>query len=304
MSAPDPNDGLAFVLPKLQWMRERRIWPNGSRYLWTDAFGVVLLVSLFRALGQERFLDAARNLVAEVERVLGQARGLRIGEARDQSGQYFHYLAMWLYALGRLGTIDVQYRRRGVELVNAVHDSFLMPNRGIWWKMSDELQRPEERWGFGPLDPALGLVTYRLLDEDALARQIAQLSDLVERDLPARIQHELGFGLMLWLTHFCPAEPWARGQRERSLAGLDALWIEPGGYFCRSAHNRRQKIAFANYGASLGLQATRSHEDRVARLHAFFEGSEAQNDRWHDEAITHVMACVAHFPGDFLIKGT
>ena len=30
----------------LGWMRAERIWPNGPRYLWTDAFGVVLLVSL------------------------------------------------------------------------------------------------------------------------------------------------------------------------------------------------------------------------------------------------------------------
>src|SRR5688572_24378999 len=103
MSAAD-LDGLDYVLPKLQWMREQRIWPNGSRYLWTDAFGVVLLVSLFRALGQERFLHAARTLVDDVERVLGQTRGLRVGEKPDQSGQYFHYIAMWLYALGRLGT--------------------------------------------------------------------------------------------------------------------------------------------------------------------------------------------------------
>ncbi len=34
------------VLDRLAWMRQQRIWPNGRRYLWTDAFGVVLLVSL------------------------------------------------------------------------------------------------------------------------------------------------------------------------------------------------------------------------------------------------------------------
>jgi hypothetical protein len=31
---------------KLDWMRGERIRPDGARYLWTDAFGVVLLVSL------------------------------------------------------------------------------------------------------------------------------------------------------------------------------------------------------------------------------------------------------------------
>jgi hypothetical protein len=34
-------------------MREQRIWPNGLRYLWTDAFGLVLLVSLYRDLHEE-----------------------------------------------------------------------------------------------------------------------------------------------------------------------------------------------------------------------------------------------------------
>src|SRR5690242_19538529 len=36
-----------YVLAKLAFMRKERIWPNGLRYLWTDAFGVVLLVSLY-----------------------------------------------------------------------------------------------------------------------------------------------------------------------------------------------------------------------------------------------------------------
>jgi hypothetical protein len=31
-----------MVLEKLDWMRRQGIWPNGKRYLWTDAFGVVM----------------------------------------------------------------------------------------------------------------------------------------------------------------------------------------------------------------------------------------------------------------------
>jgi hypothetical protein len=45
---------IEYVLAKLRWMREQRIWPNGLRYLWTDAFGLVLLVSLYHELHQER----------------------------------------------------------------------------------------------------------------------------------------------------------------------------------------------------------------------------------------------------------
>jgi hypothetical protein len=70
-----------YVLTKLDWMRTERIWPNGLRYLWTDAFGLVLYVSLYRELGEERWLDEAERLVTDVKRVLGRPRGLRIGEA-------------------------------------------------------------------------------------------------------------------------------------------------------------------------------------------------------------------------------
>lgn len=37
---------LRYVEERLTRMRAERIWPNGLRYLWTDAFGVVLLASL------------------------------------------------------------------------------------------------------------------------------------------------------------------------------------------------------------------------------------------------------------------
>ena len=84
---------VGHVLTKLDWMRAERIWPNGLRYLWTDAFGLILLVSLHRALKDDAYLDEAESLVAEVERVLGRPRGIRIGEAPDRDGQYFHYLA-------------------------------------------------------------------------------------------------------------------------------------------------------------------------------------------------------------------
>jgi hypothetical protein len=36
-------ENIEVVLDKLRWMRQQRIWPNGLRYLWTDAFGLVLL---------------------------------------------------------------------------------------------------------------------------------------------------------------------------------------------------------------------------------------------------------------------
>jgi len=65
---------IGYVLGKLNWMRAERIWPNGLRYLWTDAFGVVPLVSLHVVSGEPRFLEEAEGVVADVDRVLGRAR--------------------------------------------------------------------------------------------------------------------------------------------------------------------------------------------------------------------------------------
>src|SRR3977135_1087639 len=118
---------IEVVLDKLRWMPQQRIWPNGLRYLWTDAFGLVLLVSLHRQLGDRSYLDEAEWLVSEVDRVLGRMRGIRIGEAADRDGQYFHYLAKWLFALGRLGGLKSEYRERAIVLAHDIHRAFVIP---------------------------------------------------------------------------------------------------------------------------------------------------------------------------------
>jgi hypothetical protein len=41
-------DDPRYAVAKLAWMRAQGIWPNGLRYLWTDAFGVVLGVPVGR----------------------------------------------------------------------------------------------------------------------------------------------------------------------------------------------------------------------------------------------------------------
>jgi hypothetical protein len=140
---------IEYVVQKLDWMRKERIWPNGLRYLWTDAFGVVLYISLYRQLAEERWLHAAEALVTDVELVLGRSRGLRIGEAPDRDGQYFHYLAMWLFALARLGDVRPEYRERGIELARSIHPAFVIPQRGVIWKMNEELTAPYPGTGFG-----------------------------------------------------------------------------------------------------------------------------------------------------------
>lgn len=290
---------IPYVLNKLAWMRAQGIWPNGLRYLWTDAFGVVLLTSLYAAKNDRRYLDEAESVVEDVNRVLGRPRGIRIGEASDRDGQYFHYLAMWLYALSVLGRHIPDYRRLGVDLVRQVHDAFLVPGRGVIWKMTEDLSAPYPGFGFGALDAFDGYISYRMLDEGALAREVADMSDLIEQSAPGlRITQDLGLGMMLWMTHFYPDETWALTQKSRCLRTLDAMWCGPG-YFCREPHLPGAKFAFTNYGVSVGLQAVGAMPERVQDLNQFFE-SYRSGDEYDREAITHVMACSSHLPGYLL----
>ncbi len=289
-------DGLDYVLAKLDWMREERIWPNGVRYLWTDAFGLVLLVSLYEALDDKRYLDQAVKLVEDVDSVLGRPQGYRIGEARDRDGQYFHYIAMWLYGLAMLARHVPGAREKGVAIVKAVHPAFLLPGHGVWWKMEEDLSGPYPGYGFGALDAFDGYVSYRLLDETALAGEIAEMKELVDKTAPKlTITQDLGLGMMLWMCQFFPGERWAQIQRERGLLMLDHMWVGDG-YFCREPGLRQVRFAFTNYGVSIGLQAQSVWPDRVRRLNTYFE-SYRSGDHYDRDAITHVMGCCSHFPG-------
>ncbi len=290
-----------YVIARLAWMRAQQIWPTGRRYLWTDAFGLVLLVSLYVESGERQYLDQAEALVADVVRVLGRVRGLRIGEAADRDGQYFHYIAMWLYGLAVLGRHIGDYRSMGVTLVRQVHEAFVLPRRGVIWKMQEDLSAPYPGSGLGALDPFAGYVAYHVLDDGSLAPQITDMRILIEQTAVALdITQDLGLGMMLWITQFFPDEGWAKIQKERCLRTLDKSWSEDG-YFCREPGAGNVKYAFTNYGVSVGLQAVNARPERVRRLNEFFEAYRS-GDAYDRDAITHVMACSSHFPG-YLIRG-
>jgi hypothetical protein len=299
--SPDSLDeSVAWVLARLDWMNRERIWPNGLRYLWTDAFGLVLYVSLYRATGERRWLEQAEELVAAVDRVLGRPSGYRIGEAPDRDGQYFHYLAMWLFALQRLGEHDPAYRDKGIAVARAIHRPFVIPGTGVIWKIKEDLSGPYPGYGLGAMDAFDGYVSYRLLGEQELAPEIAEMKELIDRQYRTLdIDQDLGLGMMLWLAHFFPEEGWAELQAKRSTAALDGLWHDPPGYFGRASYAQQMRIAFANFGVAVGLQAQRLWPDRVAKLNRYFE-TYRSGDEYDREAITHVMACSARLPGALL----
>src|SRR4026208_2023459 len=90
--------------------------------------------------------------------VLGRKRGIRIGEEPDRDGQYFHYLAMWLYARGVLGRYEPACRQKGIALAHDIHGPFVVPGRGVIWKMKEDLSGPYPGYTFGALDAFDGYV--------------------------------------------------------------------------------------------------------------------------------------------------
>jgi hypothetical protein len=150
------------------------------------------------------------------------------------------------------------------------------------------------------MDAFDGYVSYRMLGEAELASEIAEMKALMDDQYRTiRIDQDLGLGMMLWLAHFFPDEGWAKVQHARSIQALDELWMDPPGFFGRASYAPNVRIAFANYGISVGLQAYGQWPERVARLNAYFDAYRS-GDEYDREAITHVMSCSSHQPGALL----
>lgn len=284
------------VKEKLAWMKKKKIWPNGLRYLWTDSFGVLLLSSLYKETKEEHYLNKAREVVAEVDKVLGREKGYRIGEVEGREGQYFHYLTIWMYALYILGKFDKRYHQKAIKIAHDIHPHFIRPGAGVYWKMTEDLSEPDP-YAFGALDHFEGYVIYNLIDPEGLRNEIQQMKEIIDNtNADLDIDQDLGLGMMLWMCQFHPDEEWAKHHHEKSLRDLDRLWIDPPGYFCRQRGRRETKFAFTNYGVSIGLQATRGKIERVNKLNEFFKEYKS-GDHYERDAITHVMECNSHFPG-------
>lgn len=226
IGSPSPRVGrfqqaMESVYGDFSEIRNPEEWspPPGSgghrgRYLWTDAFGVVNLLTMHREYNRagyprtqdNRYLTLARRLIETVHKVLGRTRdgrsplpgateqnplggGLRIGKTEengpDGDGQYHHYLTMWMFALNRmaLASGDMHYNRQAIQLARAIHPKFFIDRKAarprMIWKMSVDLSRPLVS-SEGNLDPIDGFVIFRLLQATATA---AGESDTLEEEI-------------------------------------------------------------------------------------------------------------------------
>ncbi|KAG8417534.1 hypothetical protein J3458_005031 [Metarhizium acridum] len=303
-----------------------------GRYLWTDAFGVINFLTLYKETSMVHYLNLAARLVYSVHDILGRTRdgshrlpgatedapltgGLRIGKVAglgaDCDGQYHHYLTIWMFALNRMSvaTGEPKFNNWAMELGKAIHPHFIVPdvggNKRMVWKIStdmDEVLVPSE----GHLDAATGFAVYRLLqqtadlygkgDELSLRAEIGDYSAIMMR--PGKLAPTSDFldlGMGLWMCQFCLDEPWADKFVETSLRMLrDRLEHSRG-----SLLQRYKRLAFREFGAYLGVRcigADKELQDKVETLIKSWDVSGGHIDE-ELKPISHVTHASALIPG-------
>lgn len=211
--------------------------PGGhrGRYLWTDAFGVLNFLTLYKETGgDQKYLTLAGSLIKTVHAILGYDRGgkarlpgastqnplgggLRIGKVNekgpDGDGQYHHYLAIWMYALNRMSVAsrDRSYNDQAIALARAIHPHFFLDVKAdaprMYWKIAMDMSRPLVA-SEGNLDAVDGYVVFSLLaatagDPGCLAGEMADYQRVIDRKAKHTISNDmLDLGMSLWIAQW------------------------------------------------------------------------------------------------------
>nr|VWO95320.1 Protein-L-isoaspartate O-methyltransferase (EC (L-isoaspartyl protein carboxyl methyltransferase) (Protein L-isoaspartyl methyltransferase) (Protein-beta-aspartate methyltransferase) (PIMT) [Ganoderma boninense] len=235
-----PTDATSWTPPSLAE-------GDRGRYLWTDAFGVLNLLTLGALAPSEGARSAyntlAARLIVAVHNTLGRTRddqhrlpgasdehpmagGLRIGKeaeedspAGDGDGQYHHYLTLWMFALNRMARAsgERRYNDLAIELARAIHPAFVKdrdkPRPRMCWKTSVDLQRAVVD-SEGNLDPIDGYVVFSLLQRDnaedtrVLEREVGEYRKILETKWRRYTSDDpLDLGMTLWTAHWFSGRP-------------------------------------------------------------------------------------------------
>ncbi|EAA59365.1 predicted protein [Aspergillus nidulans FGSC A4] len=263
------------------WVPPQKSGGHKGRYLWTDAFGVLALLTLHAETNRNsnsdiqgstnHYLTLAARLIDTVHNVLGRHRsgtsflpgasesnpvggGLRIGKMDDSGsdgdGQYHHYLTLWMFALNRMSmaTKDPKYNQQAIALAKAIHGPFFINRRSdkprMVWKMTVDLSKPLVA-SEGNLDPIDGFVMFRLLQATA-----------------CHFEGRNGEGEKVLRDEI---EDYARVMKRK-----DEL-LEIRRYLDRSM---KYRLAFREFGTALGLRCMAEQEvekERAVDLRAYSE---------------------------------
>ncbi|CAI4213100.1 unnamed protein product [Parascedosporium putredinis] len=313
-----------------------------GRYLWTDAFGVLNFLTLYKESGQLLYVELAKSLVRTVHDVLGRTRdgtarlpgasnetplkgGLRIGkvdaDGRDGDGQYHHYLTLWMFALNRLAvcTGDEKFNNLAIQLAKAIHPHFVYTtvSRSLCmvWKVSTDLKRVLVA-SEGHLDAATGYVVYSLLQRTAgrlnysfvphsLTTEINeywQMMNRKEKRTMSPSSDTLDLGMGLWMCHLAGNELWANTLGEESLSLAHRVLNPERGFTSRAAGRR---LAFREFGFCLGIQTYGRDRFLAHKVEDVLQFWNEHSETFSDDdlgPISSVMYAAALKPGAFYVR--
>lgn len=307
-----------------------------GRYLWTDAFGVINLITLYQETTNSKYLILARRLVQTVHDVLGKTRdggsrlpgatdqeplkgGLRIGkmaaEGSDGDGQYHHYLTLWMFALNRLAiaTQDPGVNDLALQLAKAIHPKFVTRRQPhgdlrMVWKISTDMEKVLVQ-SEGHLDAATGYAIYRLLQDTAakqtgreklLHDEIDEYFQIMNRKgalTPSDDMLDLGMGL--WICHFFPEEEWSS---KFSSGAIEIAYEVLSENSVQMRNKASRRLAFREFGACLGISCFGGDhflKTRVTALIKFWEDHMEADPNEDLRPISQVMYAAALIPGAF-----
>ncbi|KAL9608356.1 MAG: hypothetical protein Q9167_006812 [Letrouitia subvulpina] len=301
-----------------------------GRYLWTDAFGVINFLTLYKESSDPKYLYFAGCLIASVHDILGSTRngasrlpgvteqnllggGLRIGKedesGPDGDGQYHHYLTIWMFALNRmtLATGDHRYNNQAISLAKAIHPRFFHKRTStqpcMYWKISTDMQRPLIA-NEGNTDPVTGFVVFRILqraanDKSVLSEEIADYERIMNRKGEHKVSKDaLDLGMTLWISHWLHGEPLGKQLQSQCMNRLYELF-EDDGHFLRSTPYR---LAFREFGTCMGMgcwaDSNSLLEGWKAEILTSWENVLETQTPENLRPITQVMYAAALIPGD------
>ena len=308
-----------------------------GRYLWTDGFGVVDFITLYKETTEPVYLELAKSLVRTVHDILGRTRdgvtrlpgatderpldgGLRIGKldegGMDGDGQYHHYLTVWMFALNRLAVASEErhYNDLAVQLAQSIQPYFVFKGGGrrarMVWKVSTDLRSVLVN-SEGHLDGATGYAVYNLLQRtaaafgqpgDVLKEQVEEYREVMNRGggrglSPSADTLDLGMGL--WMAQLMREEEWAVTLEAESMVVAREVVGKLGG---RPASRR---LAFREFGFCMGVRcwpdADEVVKEEARKLVLFWqEYAETRDPDYGDSdlrPISLVMYAAAMIPG-------
>ena len=321
------------------WMPPSEPGTGGQRgrRLWTDAFGLVNFTTLFVLTGHRRYLILANRLAQAVHDVLGRARdgnerlpgatdarplqgGLRSGRAKKENdGQVHRDLAMWMFALDRLGRANndaTNWNQLAVSLGEAIHPRFtvhtLSGGMRLVGRVSNDMEDVLDVQR-GEADAIMGWAVFRTVRDGVSASVLGdEIKEYESATRSGKGDEDVKWlGMGLWLSALWRGERWSDEMGKQAMKNVGKV-LEDSTRTLPKGDDLEDR-AVGELGACLGVKcwlggnASGEHEkgmlettDRIIKL---WEARLENQLEAEVKGVVAAMAGAALMPGGEYITG-